>query len=483
MPQFLTHQGCAQPVGPVEQPAQGRLDAALALPRRQVQDLQILPGRLLRLLLPQAVVGQPEAARREQVVAVAVVGERPRLAHQPVDDVPVLDAVLAPATQPRQPFDLLLRVPHLQVVGVDADLDPLADQPADHRVGVAADVDGAATIDAHRHSLAGVQTLRRQRPQHGCLLLEAPEPAPVALGEQRTHERRVVGAAGEVATAAQQQGLVEGALEPVVALLDVAVLVRPRRVDGLAAQPVVLQQRLVALLEDVAVAARRHGGGQRVGAMDLGHAAQLGQGVLQAGAEALEALSEADRAGLPVGVGQHEVVDQVRERLAVDGNAQAGAMGEVRRTQSAGLMHLGEEHLLGRPVLGPPLLDAPLQGAELAVGEPARVLALQPGEQGLAFEARVEGELLLDLGPDVGEGVGAGSPVMPHTHLAGQPAKPAIFACRLVVEAGAGGGLALGTPLLIEAAQSANLPIRDHSRTSLLGRDSARLRYAAAREI
>ena len=436
MPQFLTHQGCAQPVGPVEQPAQGRLDAALALPRRQVQDLQILPGRLLRLLLPQAVVGQPEAARREQVVAVAVVGERPRLAHQPVDDVPVLDAVLAPAAQPRQPFDLLLRVPHLQVVGVDADLDPLADQPADHRVGVAADVDGAATIDAHRHSLAGVQTLRRQRPQHGCLLLEAPEPAPVALGEQRTHERRVVGAAGEVATAAQQQGLVEGALEPVVALLDVAVLVRPRRVDGLAAQPVVLQQRLVALLEDVAVAARRHGGGQRVGAMDLGHAAQLGQGVLQAGAEALEALSEADRAGLPVGVGQHEVIDQVVERLARDGDAEFGHVGEIRGAELPRSVDLCEEHLLGGPLEGAPPFDPPLEGAQLPVGVAARPAALQVEEEGLGLEARVEPEQFEEFGPDVLERVLPGPPGAWDSPLAGEPIGVAVLACRLLVDAG-----------------------------------------------
>ena len=368
MPQFLTHQGCAQPVGPVEQPAQGRLDAALALPRRQVQDLQILPGRLLRLLLPQAVVGHPEAARREQVVAVAVVGERPRLAHQPVDDVPVLDAVLAPAAQPRQPFDLLLRVPHLQVVGVDADLDPLADQPADHRVGVAADVDGAATIDAHRHSLAGVQTLRRQRPQHGCLLLEAPEPAPVALGEQRTHERRVVGAAGEVATAAQQQGqllgqprlpagvelaeqpaqegevvavagevaaaaehqrLAQRPLELAVALLDVAVLVGAGRVDRLPGQAVVLQQRLVAALEDLGLGPRRHRRGQAVGAVDQGHAAQFPQGVLEPLAEALEALGKTDRSSLPIGVSEHEVVDQVRERRPRHRHAEVGAVGKV----------------------------------------------------------------------------------------------------------------------------------------------------------
>jgi hypothetical protein len=159
--QFLRHQRRSQPAVPGAQTLQSRLDAAFAFLGRQVQDLQIFLGRTLRLLRQQPVVGQPEAARREQVVAIAVVGERARLAHQPVDDVPVVDAMLAPAAQPRQAFHLLLGVPHLDVVGVDAGLDPFADQTAGHRVGVAADVDRAAVVHPHRHALAGVEPLRR----------------------------------------------------------------------------------------------------------------------------------------------------------------------------------------------------------------------------------------------------------------------------------------------------------------------------------
>ena len=271
--------------------------------------------------------------------------------------------MLAPAAQTRQAFHLLLGVPHLDVVGVDAGLDPFADETAGHRVRVAADVDGTAVIHPHGHAPAGVQPLRRQRPQHRPLFLKTLHSPLVALGEQLTHKRLVVAAAGEVPVAAQQQRLVQGALEAVMALLHVAVLVRPSRVDGLALQAVVLQQALITLLKRVPLAAGRHGGGQRVGAMHLRHTAQLGQGVLQPGAEALEALGEANGARLPIRVGQHEVVDQVGKRLTVDRDAQAGAVREVGGTQPAGLMHLGEEHFLGRSVQGPPLLEAPLQGA------------------------------------------------------------------------------------------------------------------------
>jgi hypothetical protein len=193
----------------------------------------------------------------------------------------------------------------------------------------------------------------------------------------------------EVPAAAQQQRLVQGALEAVMALLHVAVLVRPGRVDGLALQAVVLQQALIALLKRVPLAAGRHGSRQRIGAMHLRHAAQFRQRVLPPRAETLEALGEADRAGLPVRVGQHEVVDQVGKRLAVDGNAQAGAVREVGGAEPAGLMHLREEHFLGRSVQGPPLFEAPLQGPQLAVGETAGQAPLQVGEDGLGLQSGV----------------------------------------------------------------------------------------------
>jgi hypothetical protein len=204
-----------------------------------VQDLQVLPGRPLRLLPTQLVVGQAEAAGGEQVRPVAVVGEGPGLAHQPVNDVAVIDLVLAPAAQPRQPLHQPLRVPHLQVVGVQPHLDPLADEPAGHGVDVLAHGDGAPAIDPHPQPLAGLQPARRQRPQRQQLLGQPRPPAGVTLREQLPQERLVLGPAGEVAAAAQEQGLLQGPLELVVALLDVAVLVRLPGVDRLPAQPVV----------------------------------------------------------------------------------------------------------------------------------------------------------------------------------------------------------------------------------------------------
>jgi hypothetical protein len=238
--------------------------------------------------------------------------------------------------------------------------------------------------------------------------------------------------------------LFQGPLELAMALLNIAILVRFRRVDGLALQTVMLEQVPITLLEHGPVLPRRHGGRQRIGAMHLRHAAQFRQGVLQARAEALEALAEADRPRLPVGVGQHEVVDQVRERLATDRDLQAGAVREVGRAQPARLMDLGEEDFLGRAVQSPPLLDTPLQGSQLLVGEAAGIFALQPGEQSFGFQAVVERQLLLDLVPDLGKGIGFGSPGMIHMHLAGQLTESPVLAGGLPIHVGFGSRLTFG---------------------------------------
>jgi hypothetical protein len=191
-----------------QQSFQGRLDSGLTLPSCQVQDAQVFLGRPLRLLLDQPVIDQAEATRRKQLVPIAIVGERPRLAYQPVDDVPVVDAVLAPAAQPGTALDEALAVPDLDVVGVQASLDPFADQAARHRVGVAADVEGTPRIYSHFDTLACVDPLGRQQPQHGQLLSQPCLPALIALGEQLPQECFIGRPAAEVAAAAQHQSLV-----------------------------------------------------------------------------------------------------------------------------------------------------------------------------------------------------------------------------------------------------------------------------------
>jgi hypothetical protein len=127
------------------------------------------------------------------------------------------------------------------------------------------------------------------------------------------------------------------------------------------------------------------------------------------------------------------------------------------------MMDLGEEHLLGRSGKGTPLLDASLQGPQLAIGKASRKAALQVGEQGFGLQSGVEPELLFQLRPDLGEGIGPRAVVAVHaSHLAGQLTEPAVLACRLGVDAGLVGGSLLGQSSEIESSESAHLLVGDH---------------------
>ena len=195
-----------------------------------------------------------------------------------------------------------------------------------------------------------------------------------------------------------------------VTLLGVAVLVTLAGVDRLRLHAVVRHQCLVSACELLA-AGVLHRQTHAVRAMLHRHAAQRPHRVLESRAETLEALGEAERDVLPVRVRQDEVVDQVRERLALDGHAQLRHVREVRGAELTGQMLLGEEHLLVRTVRRQPVLDAPLQGAELPVGEAARMPTLQFLEEGLGLPAGCSSQQLGDLPPDLSKRIFAGPPI------------------------------------------------------------------------
>ena len=170
--------------------------------------------------------------------------------------------------------------------------------------------------------MPGVDAPRGEVVQLRPFLGEPLGPAAVPLGEERAEEPLVGRPVVEVAAAAEHQRLIDGGLESVMALLGISILVGLAGADGLRRQAVVGQQGAVTLLEQVAIAEVVHRGGEPIGAVRLGNPSQFPEGVLEPLAEALETLGEADRAGLPVGVGQDEVIDQVIERLAGERDVQ-----------------------------------------------------------------------------------------------------------------------------------------------------------------
>jgi hypothetical protein len=117
-----------------------------------VQDLQIILGAApFVAAVTEPVVGDAEARRREQIVAVGVTRERAGLTHQRVDDVSVVHRVLVATHQPRQRIDVLVRVPDLDAVGEQPRFDRLADQATVHRIRVAVNVNQTARVHATRH--------------------------------------------------------------------------------------------------------------------------------------------------------------------------------------------------------------------------------------------------------------------------------------------------------------------------------------------
>lgn len=143
---------------------QGSFDELLALGRRQFQDPQILfGGRTLRKSRRQLVEGDAEAGRWEERRPITIIGQRARLSQQPVDEVAVVDLLLAAAHQPRQRLHQPIAQVDLERRLADENLHLLADQSAVNRVDVRADVDQARRGHARLEANGRIELDARQR--------------------------------------------------------------------------------------------------------------------------------------------------------------------------------------------------------------------------------------------------------------------------------------------------------------------------------
>ena len=389
--------------------------------------------------------------------------------------MPVVNAVLVPAFQARKNFLLSLAVPHFDGVGVDVHFHPLADQPGRHRVEVPLDVDRAPRLHPHPQLPERFQPTRRQRIQILAFVVECFLLRGVAAFAHLAQEDHVRFRAREIVAAAQEQRLLHGTFEAMMALLDVAVLVPLARVDRLRFHPVVRHHRLITAREKLR-SRSLHRQTHAIRAMLGRHSAQCPHRVLKAFAEARETLREAERHVLPVRVRQHEVVDQVRERLAVDRHAQFGQVREVGGAEPAGRMVLREENLLVRPARGLPVFDPALQRAQLAIIELLRMTPLQFLEERLGFPARRRFEQFFDFAPDLAERI-VPRPMRSRRRLLcplrGQPIRVPNLPCRLAIHARLRRRKTQRRLLAKPLPQRPNLSIRDHHRATPSRRRSA----------
>jgi hypothetical protein len=376
--------------------------------------------------------------------------------------VAVIDAILAPAPQSRQGVELPGTVPDVEGFSPDVNIHLFADQTTGQRIRVAIDMDRAPGIDPGLEPASHLEPANRQRRQHGHFLTKTLLSRGIASGHELLEKQLIVASTGEITAAPKHQGLVHSLFETVMALLDIAILVGLPGLDRLAFELVMREQSLVSPSEHLRFWVVIDRGRQAIGSMSPGDSSQFPQGVLQALAEALEALGEADGAGLPVGIGEHEVIDQVVEGLAEDSDAELGHVGEVGFGEPPRLMDLREEDLLGRSFEGSPEFDPPLQGPQLDVGKLRRIAALQVEEEGLGLEARIEPEPFEEFGPDVLERVLPGPPGMRETTLTGEEVGVAVLACRFLIDVSPIGGVCECRFGLDQLPQPPELTIGEH---------------------
>lgn len=154
--------------------------------------------------------------------------------------------MLASASQSRQGVQLPGPVPDVERFGADVNVNLSADQSARQRIGVAADVDRAPRIDSGLEPASHLQPASRQGRQHGHFLTKTLLSIGVASGHELAKEALVVATADEVAASAKHQGLVNGLLETMMTLFDVAILVGLSRLDRLTFEAIMCEQCLVS---------------------------------------------------------------------------------------------------------------------------------------------------------------------------------------------------------------------------------------------
>lgn len=342
---------------------------------------------------------------------------------------------------PDQPRHLLNHEPMMRDVnpfGGDPDVDLLADQATGNRVGIAPDLDRTAGANTNTENyVVGVEFAGRQWTQPLLLAGKRFLAFSIATGDHAVNELHVVLATGEVTTAANHQCLVDGVLEMAVGRFDVAVLIGASGVRLFGDGPVVVHQGGVTLGQLLAGGVVVDRGAEAVGSMTLRNPAELPERFLDPLAEGLERLRETERYRLDVGVSQHAVKQHVIEPRLGDRYVELIHDREVTRGDLAGLMHLWEHHRFAGALGASPKSHTSLEGPSGRVGKLPGKSPLKPTKEGLRLESRFGFEPLLDLRPDIFEGIDPGAVFASHRlPLRGETLVVSIASCGLLVHHG-----------------------------------------------
>lgn len=177
------------------------------------------------------------------------------------------------------------------------------------------------------------------------------------------------------------QGLVHGGLEVPVRRLTVAIFMRLADVDSFTREAVMFQEPSIASLKLAFGREVVDRCGQAVATMPSRHSPQFPECVLQAIGQRFKRLRSADTHRLPVRVSEHEVIRQMLESFAEDGDFQGVHASEIRSRQITRVMDLAEHDRTRQTGCRPPLPDAPLESTAVALVQLPGMLSLEPLEQ------------------------------------------------------------------------------------------------------
>src|SRR5262249_39473331 len=145
----------------------------------------------------------------------------------------------------------------------------------------------------------------------------------------------------------------------------------------------------------------------------------------------LKGFAETDLHRFSIRIGQHQMEDEMRERLLGNRDTQILHVREIGLGPLAWGMHLLEEHLVFWPMHRPPGCDVPLERPQLGGAIFAWLGGAQQRKQGGGLEGRVALQLLHHPGPIRLKRVWAAPPRMRAFELAWQLPCSLVFMRRL----------------------------------------------------
>ena len=229
------------------------------------------------------------------------------LADQRPDQVAIVNDAVALALLPRHHC---LGIAPRDLLGIQPDVHRLPDQPRGHGIEIEADPNRREPTNQNGPGPALLQLRGGQSPHRVHVLLELLVSTAIPADHEVPQERRIVRLTRQVASPAEQQRLRDGPVEAVRGLFHIAVLMAASGGVRLGLYPLMVQDLAIAGCEGQATCPQRMRGSHQIfRAMDGRDTPQLPEGGMKPGDQRLEALRGTDRTGLPVRVGQDEMIE------------------------------------------------------------------------------------------------------------------------------------------------------------------------------